>query len=112
MTDLSPESRAGIWQRLSALAGTIADDEVRAQYLATWRARYEGAFPPAPANNDEKPILPDGRLAALSLNDAARLRLVGKGWLNRKMWAKPKTVEALGRLAWGCLLYTSDAADE
>ena len=37
----APEDRAGLWHRLSELAGTIRDDETRAQYLAMWRARYD-----------------------------------------------------------------------
>lgn len=39
--DPSPEDRAGVWEVLSDLAATIAHDELRAEYLATWRSRYE-----------------------------------------------------------------------
>jgi DNA primase len=39
--DASPETRAAVWEELSALAATIAHDELRGEYLATWRARYE-----------------------------------------------------------------------
>ncbi len=36
-----PEAVAGIWAQLSELAGSIADDETRAQYLGQWRARFD-----------------------------------------------------------------------
>jgi DNA primase len=36
-----PESAAGVWGKLDALARTIRDEETRAQYLAAWRARFE-----------------------------------------------------------------------
>lgn len=39
--DAAPESRAALWQRLDELARSIVHDETRAQYLATWRARFE-----------------------------------------------------------------------
>ncbi len=39
--DAAPEERTAVWQELSALAGQIAHDELRGEYLATWRARYE-----------------------------------------------------------------------
>lgn len=39
--DASPEERAAVWEELSALAGAIAHDELRGEYLATWRSRYE-----------------------------------------------------------------------
>jgi DNA primase len=48
-----PESAAGVWARLDALARTIRDEETRTQYLAAWRARFERevslAAPTAPA---------------------------------------------------------------
>jgi len=39
--DAAPEERAAVWQELSALAGQIAHEELRGEYLATWRSRYE-----------------------------------------------------------------------
>ncbi len=39
--DPSPEERAGVWEELSALAAQIEHEELRGEYLATWRARYE-----------------------------------------------------------------------
>jgi DNA primase len=36
-----PESVAGVWTALDALARTIEHEEARAQYLAAWRARFE-----------------------------------------------------------------------
>lgn len=37
----TPEARAALWKRLAALASAIRDDETRAQYLASWRARFD-----------------------------------------------------------------------
>jgi DNA primase len=39
--DASPEDRAGVWDELSLLAAEIGHDELRGEYLATWRSRYE-----------------------------------------------------------------------
>lgn len=39
--DAAPEERAAVWEVLSDLAATIGHDELRAEYLATWRSRYE-----------------------------------------------------------------------
>lgn len=39
--DAAPEERAAVWQELLALAGQIAHEELRGEYLATWRSRYE-----------------------------------------------------------------------
>ena len=41
ISEASPESRAAVWEQLSELAATIAHDELRGEYLATWRSRYE-----------------------------------------------------------------------
>lgn len=41
MSTLSPERIAAIWAALAEMAGSIADDETRAQYLGVWRARYD-----------------------------------------------------------------------
>lgn len=37
----SPEDRAAVWDELAALAERIGHDELRGEYLAAWRARYE-----------------------------------------------------------------------
>ena len=39
--DASPEDRAAVWAELAALGETIGHDELRGEYLAAWRARYE-----------------------------------------------------------------------
>jgi DNA primase len=39
--EYTPEAVSAIWHRLEELAGTIEDDETRAQYLGAWRARFE-----------------------------------------------------------------------
>lgn len=39
--DPSPEAIAAAWAMLGEMAAAIADDETRAQYLGTWRARFE-----------------------------------------------------------------------
>ena len=39
--DPSPEDRARVWEDLAALAAKIAHDELRGEYLATWRSRFE-----------------------------------------------------------------------
>lgn len=41
LTERTPEAVAALWLRLAELAGRIADDETRAQYLGVWRARFE-----------------------------------------------------------------------
>lgn len=39
--DASPEERAAVWQELAALAAKIVHDELRGEYLAAWRSRYD-----------------------------------------------------------------------
>ncbi len=39
--DPTPEERAGVWEQLAELAAQIAHEELRGEYLATWRSRYE-----------------------------------------------------------------------
>lgn len=39
--DASPEERAAVWQELARLGGLIAHDELRGEYLASWRSRYD-----------------------------------------------------------------------
>lgn len=39
--DSSPEDRAQVWDGLTALADKIGHDELRGEYLAAWRARYD-----------------------------------------------------------------------
>jgi DNA primase len=46
--DCSPEGTAAIWADLEDMAGGIADDETRLQYLGTWRARFEREISAAP----------------------------------------------------------------
>lgn len=41
LVELSPEDRAAVWEQLAALAATIAHEDLRVEYLAAWRARYE-----------------------------------------------------------------------
>ena len=38
---ISPEAIAGVWDDLTALAGRIEHEELRGEYLAAWRARYD-----------------------------------------------------------------------
>lgn len=37
----APEDRAGVWEELAELAGRIGHEELRGEYLAAWRARYD-----------------------------------------------------------------------
>lgn len=37
----SPEERASVWEDLAGFAARIEHDELRGEYLAAWRARYE-----------------------------------------------------------------------
>jgi DNA primase len=37
----SPEDRTAVWDELAALADRIEHEELRGEYLAAWRARYE-----------------------------------------------------------------------
>jgi DNA primase len=53
----TPEDRAGLWQRLQALASEIGDDETRAQYLATWRARFDREYGAVASADDDPPAL-------------------------------------------------------
>lgn len=39
--DSAPEDRAGVWDELASLASQIGHEELRGEYLATWRGRYE-----------------------------------------------------------------------
>lgn len=39
--DSSPEDRAAVWDQLTGMADRIGHDELRGEYLAAWRARYE-----------------------------------------------------------------------
>lgn len=40
----APEAVAGLWAQLDTLARLIVHDDTRAQYLASWRARWERCF--------------------------------------------------------------------
>jgi len=46
----TPEARAGLKQRLGDLAGTIADANVRTEYLAEFRRRFDELFARGPRN--------------------------------------------------------------
>jgi DNA primase len=100
---ITPEARSGLWKRLAALAAGIQDGETRAQYLASWRARFDEAFPPAPPGLTDDDMLPDGRQAAVEFlggRDAQRVKSVASAWLRRsRQWA-PETREKAGRWAW------------
>lgn len=62
----TPEGAAAVWSHLEGLAGSIVDDETRAQYLAYWRRLYSDAFPPAPVWARQEEKLPDGSVEAFS----------------------------------------------
>lgn len=53
----TPEARAALWKQLDELARSIVDDETRAQYLATWRARYDREVSAVAEIDDERPSL-------------------------------------------------------
>ena len=107
---VTPESRSAIWQRLDALARGIEDAETRAQYLATWRARYDATFPAPDPWHDDEPMLPDGRVADLSVRERGRLQLIGAAWLARAAAFVPSAGsgqaavdnDAVKRFAWAC----------
>lgn len=88
MTASTPESRAALWKRFAQLAGSIRDQETRAQYLAEWRSRYDSAFPPAPPGLEEEDMLPDGSVGALLSKQGAgaqaSLKRVHAAWLERE----------------------------
>jgi DNA primase len=54
--DPAPEAIAGLWSALADLAGGIADDETRAQYLGLWRARFEREVSGVPATHAAMPM--------------------------------------------------------
>lgn len=100
---ITPEARSGLWKRLAALAGAIHDGETKAQYLATWRARFDQAFPPAPPGLDDDDMLPDGRqstVSALGERDARRLKSIAMAWLRRSREWAPETPAKAGKWAW------------
>jgi DNA primase len=45
----SPEAAATVWAQLASLAQTIADEELRGQYLGMWRARWERELSAVPS---------------------------------------------------------------
>ena len=100
----TPEARAALWKRLAQMAGGIGDAETRQQYLATWRARYDAAFPPPPPGLSEDAMLPDGSATRLSdqpEREQAVLRRVSASWLDRQTDTfRPTTPDALNRFAW------------
>jgi P4 family phage/plasmid primase-like protien len=120
-TAISPEARAALWKRLSELASSIQDGETRAQYLATWRQRFDRAFPPAPPGLNDDDMLPDGRQSSVSdlgERDARRLKTVAAAWLKRTAEWAPESPQKAGRWAWdvgrrvAAGLIDEEAADE
>jgi DNA primase len=88
----TPEARAALWKRLAGIAGSIRDEETRAQYLADWRARFDAAFPPPPPGLTEEAMLPDGSVVPTLSEQGERvqasLRRVHAHWLEREL-ARP-----------------------
>jgi DNA primase len=100
---ITPEARSGLWKRLAALAGVIQDGETKAQYLATWRASFDQAFPPAPPGLNDDDMLPDGRQSTVSTlgeRDARRLKTAALAWLRRSREWAPETPAKAGKWAW------------
>jgi DNA primase len=100
---VTPEARAAVWKRLSALAGSIHDGETKAQYLGSWRSRFDAQFPPAPPGLNDDDMLPDGSQAtvsALGERDARRLTSVAAAWLRRSSDCAPESPAKAGRWAW------------
>lgn len=54
--DPSPEQVAAIWEELSSLAGSIADEETRCQYVGAWRARFEREISALPQVQAEEAV--------------------------------------------------------
>jgi DNA primase len=89
VTLATPEAKAALWRRLAGLAGSIRDEETRAQYLADWRGRFDAAFPPPPPGLTEEAMLPDGsdvpRLSDQKPRVQAALKRVHAQWLEREL---------------------------
>ncbi|AMK19345.1 DNA primase [Sphingobium sp. MI1205] len=98
----TPEGRAAIWKRLAGMAGAIADEETRAQYLSDWRARFDVAFPPPPPWARDIETLPFGRLEALSEQPEpvqARLKAMAVAWFDGRIERLVDSKDAVLRLA-------------
>ncbi len=54
----TPESRAGLRKRLGELAGAIQDGDVRYQYQAEFRRRFDELFASQPRRNFDRPFQP------------------------------------------------------
>jgi len=54
----TPEQRAGLKRRLADHANTIADPNVRHEYLAEFRRRVDSLFAPVPRDYDRRPFAP------------------------------------------------------
>jgi DNA primase len=57
----TPEARAGLRKRLGELAGTIQDGDVRYQYQAEFRRRFDELFANQPRRAFDRPFQPQGR---------------------------------------------------
>jgi DNA primase len=57
----TPEARAGLRKRLSELAASIQDRDVREQYQAEFRRRFDALFAPQQRRFDNKPFQPRGQ---------------------------------------------------
>lgn len=105
MTRATPEARAALWKRLAQLAGSIVDDETRAQYLAEWRRRFDAAFPPPPLGLSEDDMLPEGKgpsLADQSPQRRAALTRIAEAWIERRVASLVAPDDkALNAFAWG-----------
>jgi DNA primase len=73
----TPERRGAFRVRLKALAGEIADPDLRRDYLSTWMGRADGLFRPA------RPTRTEGR--------SVGVRAAGRGWQPPMQGALPET---------------------
>jgi DNA primase len=71
---VTPEERAGLKQRLSALTATIADNDIRALYGRLFKDRYDALFFAPRAQQARAPFSPGGR---------------GKGAMKNGRWTPP-----------------------
>jgi DNA primase len=82
----TPEGRAGLRKRLADLAGTIEDRDVRDQYLAEFRGRFDEAFArrrPSPEPGRPGRFQRGGRFATLPRPASERARAIGVTGVDR-----------------------------